>query len=448
MSAKTLIYGMGISGRGAAKLKGQEGKSLILFDAKEDYDMEGLIKELGLKDVSYMTGKLDRKVLDEVDTMVIGPGVPLDSPDVLYAKEKGILITGEIEEAFKAARGRLIAITGTNGKTTTTALAGDIMKAAFKSAFTVGNIGNSYAAEALNTTDESVCTAEISSFQLETAKVFHPYISAILNITPDHMNRHKTFENYANIKLSIAKNQTKDEICVINYDDEYLRKISGNITPRKFYFSMHPIKEGVYYKDGYIMYNDGKKEIPVIKRSDIELMGDHNVENVMAAVAISISMDVPMDTMVNVIKNFKAVEHRIEFVCEKKGVKYYNDSKGTNIDASGKAVHSMTSPTVLIAGGYDKGADFTDWIKNFDGIIKAMVLIGTTAPKIKETALKVGFTNIYMADDLKEAVDICASLARPGENVLLSPACASWDQFKNFEERGRLFKEYARSLAD
>ena len=446
MYNKTLIYGMGISGKGTAKLLADRNVPIVLYDKKEDYDMEGLIAQLGLHGASYITGSLRPEDLKGIGTFVLSPGVSINSPDVLMAKEQGIKISGEVEEAYKAAKGRLAAITGTNGKTTTTALAGEIMKAAFGNTFVVGNIGNSYAKEALNTDEESVTVAEISSFQLETTDTFRPDVSAVLNLTPDHLDRHGSFENYALCKMRIAKRQSADQVCVINYDDEYLRRLAQDITPEKLYFSMHPLDKGIYPKDGVIIYNNGKEEIPVIRRDEINLVGDHNVQNVMAAAGVALSMGAPTDVTAQTIREFKAVEHRIEFTCERNGVKYYNDSKGTNTDAAAKAVSSMTAPTVLIAGGYDKGADFTDWIKGFDGRIKAMVLIGQTAEKIRETALGAGITEIYMAENLKEAVDICAKLALPGENVLLSPACASWGQFKNYEERGRLFKEYARAL--
>ena len=448
MGKKTLVYGMGLSGKGVAKLLDKQGKSLVLYDKNENIDMEGIAADLGIEGASYITGALKKEDLADVETMVLSPGVSAFCEDADMAREAGVKISGEVEEAYKAAKGRLIAITGTNGKTTTTALTGEIMQAAFDSVFVVGNIGKSYAARASETAEESVTVAEISSFQLETADEFHPEVSAVLNLTPDHLDRHGTFENYALCKMKVAMRQSEDEVCVINYDDEYLRRLADDITPQKLYFSMHPLEKGVYFKDEAVFYNDGTGEVPVIKRADIDLVGDHNVENVMAACAVSISMGVPLEIIAQAVKNFRAVEHRIEYTCTKKGVKYYNDSKGTNTDAAAKAVAAMTAPTVLIAGGYDKGADFTDWIEGFNGTVKAMVLIGATAQKIKDTALKAGFTEIYMAQNLEEAVKLCAQLALPGENVLLSPACASWDQFKNYEVRGRQFKEFAQSLPD
>ncbi len=249
--------------------------------------------------------------------------------------------------------------------------------------------------------------------------------------------------------MNITRNQTKDEVCVINYDDEYLRKLSEDITPRVLYFSrLTKLEKGIYLDGRDIVYSDGNNTSKVVSTDEINLLGSHNIENIMAAAGIAISMGVKIDTITEVVRNFKAVEHRIEFVCEKGGVSYYNDSKGTNTDAAQKAVDAMISPTVLIAGGYDKGADFTDWINGFDGKVKAMILIGQTAVKIKETALGCGFTNVYMEEDLKAAVDKAAELASPGDAVLLSPACASWGQFKNYEERGEMFKDFVRELTD
>ncbi len=451
MKEKTyLIYGMGVSGRGLARLLNSQNRKMMLFDSNEELDMEAVKKEQGLPgDTPAVQGKLDSGILEDIDVLAISPGVPIDAPDVEAARAAGKEILGELEIAYEVSKGRLAAITGTNGKTTTTALTGEIMKAAFSDVYVVGNIGTSFASVADQTTKDSVTVAEVSSFQLESIKDFHPEVSAVLNLTPDHLNRHYTFENYAACKMNITKNQTEDEVCVINYDDEYLRKLSKDITPGVLYFSrLTQLKKGIYLDGSDIVYSDGNSTSKVVSTDEINLLGAHNIENIMAAAGIAISMGVKISTITEVVRNFKAVEHRIEFVCEKGGVSYYNDSKGTNTDAAQKAVEAMTLPAVLIAGGYDKGADFTDWINSFNGKVKAMVLIGQTAEKIKETALRCGFTNVYMEEDLKAAVEKAAQLASPGEAVLLSPACASWGQFKNYEERGEMFKNFVRELAD
>ena len=445
---KILIFGMGVSGKGVAKLLSHLDVSMVLYDGNTDLDKEALLNELNLKGrAEVVTGELNEKSFEGVDILALSPGISINAPYVKMAQECGVKVLGEVEIAYEISKGRLAAITGTNGKTTTTALTGEIMKAAFEKVFVVGNIGTSFASVATETTDDCVIVAEISSFQLESMEEFHPEVSAILNLTPDHLDRHGTFENYAMTKLSITDRQTADETCVINYDDEYLREISRNITPHICYFSLkEDLAEGIVLDGDVITYKKGGEVTPIINRYDMNLLGDHNVENVMAACGIALAMGVDLDVIRETVRNFKAVEHRIEYVCTKNGVKYYNDSKGTNTDAAAKAIGSMTSPTVLIAGGYDKGVDFTDWIMGFNGKVKDMILIGQTAEKIKETAMSCGFTNIHMCEDLTEAVKKASELAVDGDCVLLSPACASWGQFKSYEQRGDLFKKLANEL--
>lgn len=445
-----LIYGMGISGKGVAALLKNHENFLVLYDANEELDKEALLNELGLSDkAKVITGKLMAEDLYGVDILALSPGVSAFAPDIEMAKNAGIKVLGEIEIAYEIAHGRMAAITGTNGKTTTTALTGEIMKAAYPEVFVVGNIGKSFASVADETTDNSVIVAEISSFQLESIDEFHPEVTAVLNLSPDHLDRHGSFENYAAVKMQIAKNQTADEICVINYDDEYLRSLAEGITPKKLYFSRkEELEYGVFLKDDVICYRDEMGTCEIIRKDEMQLLGDHNVENVMAACAVGISMGVSIPQIAETVKNFEAVEHRIEYVCTKKGVSYYNDSKGTNTDAASKAVSAMVAPTILIAGGYDKGADFTEWIEGFNGKIRDMLLIGQTAEKIKETAIRCGLTNVHLCEDLKEAVKKASEMADQGDAVLLSPACASWGQFKNYEQRGDLFKEYVRALED
>lgn len=445
---KILIFGMGVSGKGVAKLLSHLDVSMVLYDGNTDLDKEALLNELNLKGrAEVVTGELKEKSFEGIDILALSPGISINAPYVKMAQDCGVKVLGEVEIAYEISKGRLAAITGTNGKTTTTALTGEIMKAAFEKAFVVGNIGTSFASVATETTDDCVIVAEISSFQLESMEEFHPEVSAILNLTPDHLDRHGTFENYAMTKLSITDRQTADETCVINYDDEYLREISRNITPHICYFSLkEDLAEGIVLDGDVITYKKCGEVTPIINRYDMNLLGDHNVENVMAACGIALAMGVDLDVIRETVRNFKAVEHRIEYVCTKNGVKYYNDSKGTNTDAAAKAIGSMTSPTVLIAGGYDKGVDFTDWIMGFNGKVKDMILIGQTAEKIKETAISCGFTNIHMCEDLTEAVKKASELAVDGDCVLLSPACASWGQFKSYEQRGDLFKKLANEL--
>ena len=448
MSQKVLVAGSGISGIAAAKLLLAKGGEVVLYDGNDKLDAEKIKKNFDEDaKVSVVLGELKRTDLLGVELSVISPGIPLDAPFVTVLDEAGVPIWSEIQLAYHCAKGKLAAITGTNGKTTTTALTGEIMRSFYDSVFVVGNIGEPYTAHALETEESSVTVAEVSSFQLETIMDFRPNVSAILNITPDHLDRHKTMECYTQVKESITKNQKDGDTCVLNYDDTVLREFGETLKINVVYFSSREkLKKGYYLEDGKIVYNDGSKVTEIVDISELKLLGRHNHENVMAAVAISMNMDVPLEKIQEVIRKFEAVEHRIEFVTERFGVKYYNDSKGTNPDAAMQAIKAMPGPTILIAGGYDKHSEFDEWIESFDGKVRYLVLIGQTRDKIAECAKRHGFTDIMYAEDLLEAVQVCASYANPGDNVLLSPACASWVQFKNFEERGTKFKEYVRGL--
>ena len=451
MSQKVLVAGTGLSGISATKLLLDMGGEVVLYDSNPELDAEELKHKFDEDArITIVLGELKRTDLLGVEMCVISPGIPLEAPFVAVLDEAKIPIWSEIELAYHCSKGKLAAITGTNGKTTTTALTGEIMRKFYKSVFVVGNIGDPYTAHALETTDESVTVAEVSSFQLETIMDFHPDVSAILNITPDHLNRHGTMENYIEVKERVAVNQTEDDCIVLNYDDKVLREFGEKkeLKPKVFFFSStQTLKEGMYLDGDMMLYaHDGKKEEVLNVKTDMQLLGKHNHENVMAAVAMSIRMGVPMDCIRKAVKEFKAVEHRIEFVLERSGVRYYNDSKGTNPDAAIQAIRAMPGPTVLIAGGYDKHSEYDEWIEAFGGKVKYLVLIGQTRDKIAECARSHGFTDIMYAEDLKEAVQVCASYANAGDNVLLSPACASWGMFNNYEERGRMFKEYVRNL--
>ena len=432
----------------AANLLENAGAEVVLFDGNEKLDKAHVLENFTeSKTPELYVGVLPEEVEKELDLVVLSPGVPVDLPLVLRLKEAGLPIWGEIELAYRCKKGDVLAITGTNGKTTTTALLGEIMKTAYPHVHVVGNIGIPYTGVVTEDTDDTVTVAEISSFQLETIDAFCPCVSAILNITPDHLNRHHTMENYIAAKLSIAKNQGPEQTCVLNYEDEVLRERAKELSAHVVFFSsLTQLEEGVYLKGDKIVYaHDGQVE-DVIATDELNILGRHNHENVMAAVAISMNMGVPLEKIQKVIKEFKAVEHRIEFVTERFGVKYYNDSKGTNPDAAMQAIKAMPGPTLLIAGGYDKHSEFDEWIESFGGKVRYLVLIGQTRDKIAECAKRHGFNDIMYAEDLQEAVQVCASYANPGDNVLLSPACASWGQFKNFEERGRKFKEFVRNL--
>lgn len=447
---KVVVVGTGVSGMGAVKLLSETSADITLYDGNDKADRDEILKKIPDDcDLRLIIGEMPDEVVKETDLLVISPGVPIDSDIVKLFEKENVPVWGEIELAYNFEKGTVFAITGTNGKTTTTTLVGEIMKKYNNQTFVVGNIGNSYTSEVLKTTKDSYTVAEISSFQLETIREFAPKGSAILNITPDHLNRHYTMENYAAVKESITKNQWKvreDDYCVLNYDDKVLREFGKTIKNPVYFSRKEKPSKGAYLDGRIIRYFDGKDDYEVMSVDDMHLFGNHNYENVMASIAMTIEAGVPLNIIINVIKDFMGVEHRIEYVRDKNGVRYYNDSKGTNPDSSIKALEAMSRPTILIAGGYDKHSEFDEFIEAFDNKVKLMVLLGQTADKIEETAVRHGFTNIIKTDSLEKAVKICAENAVSGDVVLLSPACASWGMFKNYEERGKLFKEYVNSL--
>lgn len=445
---KILVFGSGISGIGATRLLEQQGADVILYDGKETLDREELLKKIGEdSEVQIILGELKDEVINSLDIVVMSPGVPTDLPIVNKIRENGVRIWGEIELAYRVGKGDVLAITGTNGKTTTTALLGEIMKNWKDSVYVVGNIGTPYTSIADQTTNDTVIVAEISSFQLETVEEFCPKVSAILNITPDHLDRHHTMQAYIEVKETISKNQTSEDVCVLNYEDEETRNFGKKTGATVLYFSsQRKLDRGVYLENGIITYGEDGKCVDICHVDELKLLGVHNYENVMAAVGMALAYHVPIEIIRQSVKNFNGVEHRIEYVCEKKGVVYYNDSKGTNPDAAIKGISAMNRPTYLIGGGYDKAASYEEWIESFDGKVRKLVLIGQTKEKIAETAKLCGFNDIVFADSLDEAVSICSSLATSGEAVLLSPACASWGMFKNYEERGDEFKKLVNDL--
>ncbi len=447
---KFLVVGTGKSGIAAAELLKKEQIAVRLYDSNENLDKQAFYeKNPDLSDVALITGTLPEEEMKNTDILVLSPGVPTDLPMVGTMREMGIAIWGEIELAYAFAKGAVLAITGTNGKTTTTSLLGEIMKNYFKEVFVVGNIGIPYTSVAADTTEESVTVAEISSFQLETIHTFAPKVTAILNITPDHLNRHHTMENYIAAKESITKNQGAEDLCVLNYEDEVLRDFGKQLkVPVIWFSSERELEEGYYLKDDIIYSAKAGKVTEIIKTDELNLLGKHNFENVMAAVAMAVGFGVPLEKVQEVLKRFTAVEHRIEYVTTKRGVAFYNDSKGTNPDAAIKGIQAMNRPTYLIGGGYDKESTYDEWIDAFDGKVKELVLIGQTREKIANTAKAHGFTSVVMADSLEEAINICYDHAVSGDAVLLSPACASWGMFTNYEERGRIFKDIVRSLKE
>lgn len=448
-----LIIGCGKSGIGAAAFLLREGAYPVLFDESEKLTEKTVRESLAVKmeetgvtigavSAKIVLGKLLEEIKEQAKLLVVSPGVPVDSPLVEEFQKRGIPVWGEIELAYQKERGQVVAITGTNGKTTTTTLLGEIMKRHFETSFVMGNIGYPYADIAGKTTEQSVTVGEISSFQLETIESFHPRVSAILNITPDHLNRHHTMENYIAAKNNITKNQNNNDFCILNYDNKDTRKLGEACPAKVLWFSVREeLREGVFLRGEEIFMSQGGKSESLMNIREMRLVGLCNVENVMAAILASEAMGVPKEEYLDVIKNFRAVEHRIEFVEEVRGVAYYNDSKGTNPDAAIQAISAMERPTILIGGGYDKESDYDQWVEAFLNKVKLLVLIGQTKKKIAACAESHGFRDIVFADTFEEAFGICVQNAVGGDAVLLSPACASWGMFSNYEERGRLFKE-------
>lgn len=447
---RVLVFGTGISGIAAAKLLQGKKAQVVLFDGNKDLDTDKVMENLGnAEHVELLTGELPESVRTDLDLVILSPGVPVDLPLVCELREAGIPIQGEVELAYRCGKGHVLAVTGTNGKTTTTSLLGEIMKTCHDSVKVVGNIGIPYTGVLSDMTEDTVTVAEISSFQLETIAAFRPEISAILNITPDHLNRHHTMDNYIAAKMSITKNQTEEDVCVLNYEDEILRKQAENVKAKVVWFSsLHILDEGAYLDGDRIMYSDGKTVTEIIRTDELNILGRHNYENVMAASAMALNYGVPLEKLREALRTFQAVEHRIEYVTEKRGVRFYNDSKGTNPDAAIKGIQAMDRPTCLIGGGYDKDSRYKEWIESFDGKVKLLVLIGQTREKIAEEAKACGFTDYVFADSLQEAVDLCYEKAENGDAVLLSPACASWGMFPNYEVRGKMFKEMVHALKE
>lgn len=442
---KVLVFGSGISGIGAVQLLEDHGADVILYDGNEKLDPASLKEQAGEK-TEVVLGAFPEELLKTLNLVVLSPGVPTDLPVILTMKERGIPVIGEVELAYTFGKGDVLAITGTNGKTTTTSLLGEIMKCHQEEVFVVGNIGNPYTVAAGKMTERSVAVAEMSSFQLESIETFRPKVSAILNFTPDHLNRHHTMEAYVDAKKQIAKNQTEEDYCVLNYEDERTRAFGKEVKAQVLYFSSgHTLDRGIYLEDGKMIYKN-PEEVVVCHVDELQILGVHNYENVMAAVAMAAVYGVPMETIRKAILAFKGVEHRIEYVTEKDGVAYYNDSKGTNPDAAIKGIQAMNRKTVLIGGGYDKDSEYTEWIQAFDGKVKKLILIGATKEKIARDAEKCGFYDYVYADTFEEAVLLAAKTAKSGEAVLLSPACASWGMFPNYEVRGEKFKEIVNSL--
>lgn len=450
---KILVVGMARSGLAAARYLLRQGAVLVVNDSKSQEDLKDICQELeSMGDVRFILGRnpnIDE--VQDIDMAVVSPGVPLDLDYIMAIKMNRKKVISEIELAYQAGLKkniRFVGITGTNGKTTTTSLVGEIFKAQGVETYVVGNIGNP-AIEAVEMAgDGAVLVTELSSFQLESIDMFSPTASTVLNLTEDHLNRHHTMENYAKAKARIFENQVDDTVCILNYDDPITRSMAEDCHADVVFFSRKDkFERGIYLDDdNNIIVNNEIEEIALLKADELSLPGGHNLENCMAAIGLTLALGVEIEVLVKVLKTFKAVEHRLEYVDTVKGVKYVNDSKGTNPDSTIKAVQSYKDPIILIAGGYDKGSDFNELFEIAKDYVRSVVILGQTGDLIEETARKHGFTDLYRVNDLKEAVEKSAQIAKEKDIVLLSPACASWGMYNNYEERGREFKKLVADL--
>lgn len=442
-----LIVGMARSGIAAAKLLWELGANVYISDMKPRTQLGKEVEELERMGIELFLGASPDHILPSIDMMVLSPGVPYDSPLAIKAQEMGIEVIGEMELSYRMCKAPIIAITGTNGKTTTTMLVGEIMKASGHVTHVVGNIGVPFIDRIMDIDREDVVVLETSSYQLETIDSFRPHISAILNISEDHLDRHKTMENYIRIKGRIFENQGRDDYMVLNADDPSLSSFAHGVKAQTVMFSRkNRVSRGAWLEDGDIVMDMGKGKEKVCSAKDLFILGNHNLENALAATAIAGLMEVDIKVISKVLRDFKGVEHRIEYVDTIDGIDFYNDSKGTNPDAAIKAIDAMEGPTIIIAGGMDEGAHFDAFIDAFGGKILHMIVLGETSDKLILTAKEKGFLKTHRVDDLEEAVIKAFSLAHEGENILLSPACASFDMFKSYEERGEVFKEAVKSL--
>ena len=441
---KVIVCGMARSGISAAKLLASVGADVTLQDMKpmdvliKLHDIEAY-KKAGIK---IFAGANPDDIIDSFDYAVLSPGVPCDLPFIKKAESSGVKVISEVELAYTLTECPVCAITGTNGKTTTTTLTGMLLNKKYKNTAVVGNIGGAYSGKVKSLKADDFVCAEISSFQLETSDTFRPHIAAVLNITPDHLNRHKTMDNYVAVKEKIFMKQNKDDFTILNKNDEYCVKMADKTKGKVFFFSSaEKLDEGIYLDGDNIHIKWNGLDEDVINIHDLRILGTHNYENVMAAVACAVCAGVDMESIREILKEFNGVEHRIEYCGTFDGVDYYNDSKGTNPDASIRAVLAMRKPIVLIGGGYDKDSSYDEWVKLFDGRVKKLILIGATAGKIAECCDRYGFKDYEFADTFKKCIEKCKASAEEGDCVLLSPACASWGMFEDYEQRGRMFKE-------
>ena len=444
---RVLVVGLGRSGVAAAFFLQDQGARVTVSDAKAESQLEKEIPALLDRGISLETGRHSERTFRDQDLIVVSPGVPSDQPQLQHARDLGIPVIGEVELAYRFLRGKVIAITGSNGKTTTTTLVGEILNKSGKKTLVGGNIGTPVISLVEQSSPEHLLVLEISSFQLETIQEFRPWIAAILNITPDHLDRHRTFEAYVEAKARIFENQQSDDFALLNADDPTCVGLKDRVKGSLYWFSRkQPVESGAFLRGDQIIFRISGRETPVLPVSEIQLKGAHNLENVLAAVAVGMLAGCEPQQVRKAVAEFGGVEHRLEPAGEVHGVAYYNDSKATNVDATIKALESFSGNIHIILGGKDKGSDYTVLAPLLRERVKGAYLIGAAAEKISSQIQ--GATRIVQSGTLDRAVRHASEAAIEGDIVLLAPACASFDQFENYEQRGRVFKRLVQALAE
>jgi len=442
---RVLVVGLGKSGVASALFLQAHGAKVTVSDSKPQDQLGEEIPVLLDHGIAVETGGHGERTFRGQDLIVVSPGVPVDSPPLLQARSLGEPVIGEIELASQFLPKNLVAITGSNGKTTTTTLAGEIITAGGFSAAVGGNIGTPAISLVEQATPETVVVLEVSSFQLETIQTFRPKVAVVLNITPDHLDRHRTFEAYTNAKARIFENQQAQDFAVLNADDAASAGLASRTQAQVFWISRKKeVKQGAYVRDGRIFFRDPKGQHEIMQTSEIPLKGSHNVENVLAAICVGAVMGCDAVSIAKAVLNFKAVEHRLEYVATIRGVEYYNDSKATNVDATIKALESFPANVHLILGGKDKDSDYTQLNDLLQQRVKRVYTIGAAAEKIES---QIKGVEVDHSETLETALRRASAIAAAGDVVLLAPACASFDQFQNYEHRGRVFKEVVHTLA-
>ena len=444
---RVLVVGLGKSGVASALFLKSKGARVTVSDTKRPDELKEEIPRLLDEGITVETGGHGERTFQNQDLIVVSPGVPLDAPPLVQARSLGEKVIGEVELAAKFFPGSIVAITGSNGKTTTTALAGQVVANGGFPAVVGGNIGTPAISLVGQATEDTIAVLEISSFQLETIETFRPHIAVVLNVTPDHLDRHHSFAAYADAKARIFENQSASDFAVLNADDPTCVVMASRTRAQVFWFSRKKeVNQGAFVQDGRILFRDsaGQREIMLV--SEIPLKGNHNVENVLAAVCVGVLSDVESRRISKTVREFRAVEHRLEHVASINGVEYYNDSKATNVDATIKALESFPANIHLILGGKDKGSDYTVLNDLLRQRVKRVYTIGAAAAKI-ESQIR-GAAEIVHAETLENAIKRASDSAQPGDILLLAPACASFDQFRNYEHRGKVFKEVVRGLSE